>query len=100
MLQRGVLLSACRAVGATEDAAKAQEAFKSAQSPRETFLLGMADLLYEQALLFGPTRLDQPNRLKMLCNEANQALATVTPSKNTKELGNKIEKTLKKVRTT
>jgi hypothetical protein len=100
MLQRGVVLAACQAVGATEDVAKAQEVFKSAQTPRETFLLAMADLLYEQSLLFGPTRLDQPNRLKMLCTEANQALAAVPPSKNTKELGTKIEKTLKKARTT
>jgi len=100
MLQRGVVLAACRAVGAGEDAAKAQEIFKTGQFPRETFLVAMADMLHDQALLFGPTRLDQPNRLKMLCEQANQALAAVPPSKNTKELGSKIEKTLKKVRTT
>jgi hypothetical protein len=100
MLQRGVLLSLGRALGTGEDAAKAQEAFKTGQVARQSFLLGMAAQLQEQAQLFGPKMLDQPNRLKLLCREAKEALAAVPPSKTTKELSGKIEKLLKSARVT
>ena len=53
-------------------------------------------LLHEEAQLFGPTKLDQPARVKMLCGEAIEALDSMAPSKPVKELRSKIQGTLKK----
>lgn len=102
MVQRGVVLSACRAVGAPEDSAKAGEMFKAGnvQTPRETLLMNMASLLHDEAQLFGPNKLDQPTRVKMLCSEAMEALAKVPPSKETKALTGKIQATMKKSKVT
>lgn len=96
MLQRGVMLAAAAAVGAKEDGAKAAEVIKSGQVPRDTFLLGMAGALYDTADLFGPTKLDLPNRTKMLCQEAMEALRVVPASSTSKELTGKIQTLLKK----
>lgn len=100
MGQRGVLRSACRAVGAPEDAPKAAEIYKpgKAEVSSEVFRMQMATLLHEQAQLFGPTKLDQPQRVKLLCGEALEAIKAVPPSKQTKELTTKIQATLKKSR--
>lgn len=100
MGQRGVLRSASRAVGAPDDPPKAAEIYKpgKAEISADVFRLQMATLLHEQAQLFGPTKLDQPQRVKMLCDEAVEALKTVPASKQTKELMTKIQATLKKSR--
>ena len=72
MLQRGVLLSAGRAAGSPDDPAKTLEMLKSgeAQAPRPVFLIAVAKMLYDSAELFGSTKMDQPNRLRLLCQEA------------------------------
>jgi hypothetical protein len=100
MLQRGVLMGACLAVGAPGDPAKALELFKkgNVQVPRDTFLTVMASSLYEESQLFGPSKLDQPNRAKLLSSEAMEALKSVPPTKQTKELQKKIESALKKLK--
>ena len=102
MIQRGVLRSLCRAVGAPDDPAKALELFKSGKPEvrRDLLRLQMAGLLHEEAQLFGPTKLDQPNRVKMMCGEALDALHGLPASKQTKDLGSKIQSTLKKSRVT
>ncbi|MFB3828874.1 MAG: hypothetical protein ACE15B_19060 [Bryobacteraceae bacterium] len=97
-LQHGVVLSACRATGAPESAAKAQEIFKAGQAPRNTFVLAMANMLHDQSQLFTATRLDQPNRMKLLLKEAQEAVAALPPSKPAKDLAAKIEKTMKKAK--
>jgi hypothetical protein len=102
MLQREVLLSAARAVGAEDDTAKALEIFGkgNVQVPVPVFYMAMAKSLYDESQLFGPTKLDQPARLKLLCNEALEAIKLVPASKETKALSAKIEKALKKAGTT
>ena len=100
MLQRGVLLATCQAVGAPGDVAKAQELFKSGEVkvPRDTFILAMASTLYDQALLFGPTKIDQPQRMKFFCEHALEAAKSVPESKERKELVSKVQATLKKTK--
>jgi hypothetical protein len=53
-LERGVVLAVCRAAGAPDDAARTAEILRSgeAQIPRNTFLLAMAQTLYEESQLY------------------------------------------------
>jgi len=98
--QREVLLMTCRAVGAPDDTAKTQELFKSppVKVPRATFLLAFAEAFYDLSALFGPKKLDQPQRLGALCKEALAVLREVPESKKTKDLKARIEKALKEAK--
>ena len=102
MLQRGVLLSVCAALGSPDDAAAAQEKLKTGEFrvPREVFLLAAAKSLSEQSDLFTGAKLDLPNRLKMLSQEAVQVLAAIPQSKESKAVNDKIQARLKKARIT
>jgi hypothetical protein len=97
-IDRAVLLETCRAVGAPDDTAKALDLFKSGsvQVSRATFLAAMGDSLYEQAQLYGPSKLDDPSKIKIFYNLASDALKTVPETKQTKELSAKIQKAMKK----
>ena len=101
MLQRAVLKSAGRAAGSADDTAKSLEVLKNsdAQRPRAEFLFVVAKALYDQSALFGSTKLDQPNRLRLMCQEATDALQAVPETKETKALGAKIQAALKKLKT-
>jgi hypothetical protein len=92
-MQRAILLETCAAAGASDDPAKALDLFKSgsAQVPRAAFLTAMANVLYEQAQLFGPRKLDDPGKLKVFSNLASSALKNVPETKQTKELNAKIQ---------
>ena len=94
MMQRGVLITVTRVVGADDDPAKAQEVFKAAEVkvPRAVFLQAVAKALVDQADLYTPSKLDQPNRITMLCDQADEALKTLPESKATKDLAAKIAK--------
>jgi hypothetical protein len=94
MLQRGVLFTVTRAVGASDDPAKTQEIFKAGEVkiPRATFLFAISRSLVDEADLYTPTKLDQPDRLNVLCEQATQALESVPASKETKDLATKIGK--------
>jgi hypothetical protein len=96
-LERGVLLQTCGAAGAPNDAAKTQEMFKSGrvQTPRNTFLLAMAGALYDHSQLYIRRKMDEPDKLKILCGRAVGVLKELPESKERKELLLKIEKTLK-----
>jgi hypothetical protein len=96
-LERGVLLETCAAAGAPNDAAKTQEKFKSGpvQVPRDTFLLAMAGALYEHSQLYIRRKMDEPDKLKILCSRAAGVLKQLPESKERKELLSKIEATLK-----
>ncbi len=98
MAQRGVLLATCRAVGATEDPAKALELFKAGdpQVPATAFRVHMASQLYDVTDLFGPMKLDQPQRAKLLLKEAMETVEEVPATKQTKELRGRIQGLLKK----
>jgi len=102
MLQRGVLLSLCRAAGNPDDPAKTIELFKSGEVrvPREVFLFAMAKSLQERSELFGPNKLDLPERVKIMCQEALDALQQIPQTKETKALAAKLQATLKKNRST
>jgi hypothetical protein len=101
MLQRAVLMSAARAAGSADDTAKSLELLKNsdAQRPRAEFLFIAAKALYDQSAFFGSTKLDQPNRLRLMCQEATDALPAVPETKETKALGAKIQAALKKLKT-
>jgi hypothetical protein len=98
MTRRGVLLSACRSVGAGGDPAKAVDVFKTTDPRicRHAFRLSIASQLYEAAEVFSPTKLDQPQRIKMLLQEAMPAVQSVPPSKDTKDLTRKMKVLLDK----
>jgi len=102
MLQRGVLLSVCAAVGSPDDAAAAQEKLKTGEFrvPRDTFLLAAARSLEAQSDLFAFNKLDQPNRLKLMAQETLKALGAIPPTKETKSVNDKIQARLKKARLT
>jgi hypothetical protein len=98
-LRTGVVLQTCRVLGHPEDSAKGQDLLKngSAKVPRETFLLAMASALQEESELYGHTKLDQPDRLKMFSANALETLKGVPESEQTKKLSAKIQKSLKLV---
>ena len=100
MLQHGVALTMSRFLGTPGDAAKMLELFKTGQAtvPRATFLFGAAKTLHELSALYGPTRLDLPNRLQMMDQQALEALKAVPETKETKALANRIQAALKKSR--
>jgi hypothetical protein len=102
MLQRGVLLSVCAAVGSPDDAAAAQEKLKTGEFrvPRDTFLLAAAKSLEAQSDLFAFNKLDQPNRLKLMAQETLKALGAIPQTKETKSVNDKIQARLKKARLT
>ncbi len=100
-LERGVVLAVCRAAGSPDDAAKTAETLKAgaAQSPRDTFQLAMAETLYDESQLYASNKLDEPQKMSILCERAGQMLKGLPESKQTKELAAKIEKAAKKKRT-
>lgn len=96
-LERGVLMSACRAAGAPEDPPKAQEVFKASnpEVPRATFLLAMAQSMFELSQLYAPRKLDHPERFKLLLKNAGEALGPLPESKEKAELAKKIQAAVK-----
>jgi hypothetical protein len=97
-LERGVLLAACRAAGASNDTAKTEGMLKTgaATVPRATFLEAMAESLFQLSQLYVAEKLDQPQKMEALIQRAQTALDGVPPSKETKELNGKMQAALKK----
>jgi hypothetical protein len=103
MVERGVLLALCDFLGTPDDSAKALEKFKAGavKVPREVFLMAAARALNAGASLYSPNKLDNPQRVRLLCEEALGAVHAIPETKETKALADKIQATLKKlVRTT
>jgi hypothetical protein len=102
MLQRGVLLSLCRAAGNPDDTAKTLDKFKTGDVtvPRDVFLFNVAKMMQEQAELFAPNKLDHPGRLKAMVTEALEALHTLPETKETKAVAAKLQGLLKKGKAT
>lgn len=100
MIQRGVLLAASRAAGSPNDPAKTLETLKNgeAKRPRAEFLAAMAQEMVDRLDLFGATKLDLPNRTRMLCQEATEALKAGSETKESKALNTKIQAALKKIK--
>lgn len=103
MLQRGVLLAVANVAGAGEDPAKAREIFSKGdvKVPRGEFLRACARSLHEQSQLYVTSKLDHPQRMKLLCTEAKEALdAAKPPSKEDVALRKKIDELMKKYKLT
>jgi hypothetical protein len=99
VLARWTLLSTANAVGARGKAVKAKEAFSGGEAkiPQAVFLPALAFSLFETAEMFGPKKLNQPNRVILaLCSEAEKIIGKVKPSKETGELLKKIKAVQKK----
>jgi hypothetical protein len=102
MLQRGVVQAVCKLAGHADDPAKSLELFKTApvEVQRETFLAAAAQILFDEAQIFGGNKLDQPLREKALYDGASEALGAVPETKETKALGEKIKAAAKKLKVT
>ncbi|MBI2680023.1 MAG: hypothetical protein HYX25_03325, partial [Candidatus Solibacter usitatus] len=60
----------------------------------------LAQELFDRADLFASTKLDLPNRTKMMCQEALEALQAGPETKESKALTAKIQAALKKIKAT
>jgi hypothetical protein len=91
-LERGILLAMVRAVGAPNDPPKAEEILKSAggKVPRATFMLAMANTLYEEAQLYDWRKENNRDKRMILCQRAQNVLKSLPESADTKALGTKI----------
>jgi hypothetical protein len=100
-LDRNVLLAACRAAGAPDDTAKGESILKDPEAtvPRGTFAVAMAQTLFELSKLYGPTKADEPEKMRIFCERADDALKGVPETKQSKELAGKIQTALKKKKT-
>ena len=94
------MIATCGAVGAPDDPPKTQELFKvgTVEVPHDVFALAIVKILRDQAQLFGRGKLDRPERLKLFCNQALEALKTVEETKETKKLASDITRTLKRAK--
>ena len=97
VLSRALVRSACAAVGADDNVGKAQQFFRGQDSnvPRDTFLLAMAAKLRELSKMYGPAKLDQPERMKLLLAEALSTARSLQQDDKSKKLVDEIEKELK-----
>jgi hypothetical protein len=97
VLQRNIILETSRAAGAGDDATKARPAFSSGEAriPRADFMTWVASSLHDQAQIYAPLKLDEPDKMKMICQQALDVLKGLPESKQTKDLAAKIEKTMK-----
>jgi hypothetical protein len=97
VIGRRVLLTTCAAAGAPDDPAKTQDIMKSqeAKVPRAAFVMAMAIALYDQSQLYSRQKMDDPEKLKIFCTRAQEALKSIPESKQTKDLNDKIQKALK-----
>jgi predicted transglutaminase-like cysteine proteinase len=66
--------------------------------PRATFEMAMAQDLFNASQLYTPRKLDEPQKLAIFCQRAQEALKSVPESKESKELAAKIQNALKRVK--
>jgi len=99
-LERNILLAQARVTGAGDNVAKLREMFTGApvEVPRETFLLAVAKFLYDGSQIYTAKKLAQPDRIKLLCENASEILKPLPDSKDKKELEKKIQAALKTVK--
>jgi hypothetical protein len=97
MLQRGVLLAVSGAVGNPDNPVEAEAAFQTAEVriPREIFLYGMANMLYQESDLFGPMGMDRQDRFILMCRAAVDTLQVIPQTREVAALLSEIQATLK-----
>lgn len=95
---RGVLLAASNAAGAAGDTAKAEQLVRpgSLTVPRAAFVTTAAGMLFDESQIYSARKIDDPEKMKIFCNRALDALKALPETKETKELSAKIAKSLKK----
>ena len=100
-IERGVVLSVCRAVGASNDPAKTEETLKtgSASVPRAAFMAAMADNLFHFSQLYSRDKLDEPQKMDALIERAQAALTGLPETKEIKDLKSDIQAAIKKAKT-
>ena len=97
-ISRAVLLTACRVAGAPDDVAKGHQILNGAEVKvsRAAFTLAMAESLHDAAQLYTRNKLDDPEKVKILCGRAAEAVKMLPESKETKDLLGRIQTTLKR----
>jgi len=97
-IEHAVLLATCRAAGAKDDPAKAQDLLKTGEAkvPRAAFIEAVATALFDQSQLYSRNKLDQPDKMKIFCSRAEDALKMIPASKEGAELDKKIQAAMKK----
>jgi hypothetical protein len=96
-LARGILLATSRAVGAPGDTAKAEQILKSSggKVPRATFSLAMARTLFESAQLYSRQKMNDSEKMTVLCQRALAVLSSLPETFETKDLGVSIRLAMK-----
>lgn len=96
-LERGLALVMARSAGAPGDSAKAGQLLKSngGQVPRATFILAMANSLYDVSQLYAKSRRNDREKMRILCRRAQEALENVPDCPESKDLAFKIRAMLK-----
>lgn len=99
-IEHEVVLATCSATGAARDPAKVNDLLKGgdAKVTRAAFIQAMANALYDESQLYAHNKLDQPDKLKIFCSRALDALKQVPASKDSADLDKKIQTALKKVK--
>lgn len=99
-VERGVLLAACRAAGASNDTAKTEELLKTgvATVPRATFMVAMADSLFRFSQLYATDKLDEPQKRDALMERAQAALTDLPETKEVKDLKADMQAAIKKAK--
>jgi hypothetical protein len=102
MVERGVIRAVCQANGTEADSAQALERFKAGEvkTPRATFLYAAAKTLFDVSDVFAANKLDQPQRRKVMLEEALAALHSIPETKESAAMATKMQAILKKIPTT
>jgi hypothetical protein len=98
-IQRNVILAACKAAGFPNDPVKAGDLLTApdAMVARATFQLAMANTLFSMAQMYSRDKLDDSEKMGILCQRAQNALKSVPESSDSKELTDKIVHALKQL---
>jgi len=99
MVERGVIRAVCQANGTEGDSAQALEKFRAGEvkTPRATFLYAEAKTLFDVSDVFTANKLDEPQRRKVMLEEALAALHSGPETKDAVALATKIQAALKKI---
>lgn len=99
VLKREILRNACEALNAPKESEKVKALYQNgeAKAPAQPFILMVARGLYDIGDMFGPKKLDQPQRVKLVYDEALEALALVKDAKEAQDLSKKIAQSRKKL---
>lgn len=90
MLTRGVIQACNRLAGVATDPEKTK-------TTRDAYMLHVSKELMDLTALYAPKKLDQPARIKLLCDESKEALSMIPESAETKKLQKRIDEAVKKL---